>query len=106
DPGELSGRPEAYDGEYVRFRDIFSLFSTYYTNFEKDLNLSNNTSLKFRGEFCPVPCYLPNDEENKVLLSGLKSGDRITVLGKIMISSIPDDRMVLLSVHRVEQGWD
>jgi len=105
-PADISIQAEKYDGDYVRYKDIFSLSSTFYTNYEKDLNLSNRTALKFRGEFSPLPCYLSNGDDNRGLLSLLKSGDKITVLGKLHIRPIPDDRLVLLAVHRIEKGWN
>jgi len=105
-PEDISIQADKYDGEYVRYKDIFSLSSTFYTNYEKDLNLSNSTALKFRGEFSPLPCYLSNGDDNRGILSHLKSGDKITVLGKLHIRPIPEDRLVLLSVHRIEKGWN
>jgi len=105
-PEELVRAPDQADGECVRFQDKFSLLSTSYTNFEKDLNLSNDTALKFRGEFLPWPCYLPRDEENQALLSRLRMGDKITVSGRLLVREAADDRLVLVQVHRITQGWN
>jgi len=105
-PVELENIPEEHDGKYIRIRDRFSLASTYYTNFEKDLNLSNETALKFRGEKLRWPYYLPMDEENRKTLAALKAGDKITIYGRIHIREIPDDRLVLLSTHAVKKGWE
>ncbi len=105
-PDELTNLPEEFDGKYVRIKDRFSIMVTNYTNFEKDLNLSNSTAIKFRGEFLTWPCYIMRDEENLKFFAGLKTGDKITVYGRIHIRPIPDDRLVLLSAHAIKKGWD
>ena len=105
DPESLASSPEEYREALIRFRDRFSLASSYFTNFEKDLALSNETAIKFRGELCPWPCYLVRTEENAELLAGLRSGDKITVVGRFLIRPAADDQLVLLAVHRIEAGW-
>ena len=105
-PGELENVPQDHAGKFIRIRERFSLTSTYFTNFEKDLNLSNETALKFRGEKLRWPYYLPLDEENRRTLSELKSGDKITIYGRVNVRDIPDDRMVLLSTHAIKKGWE
>jgi len=105
DPEALSGSPEEYREGMIRIRDRFSLAIDYFTNFEKDLALSNETALKFRGELCPWPCYLAKTEENAKALARFRSGDKITVTGRFLIRPAAGDRLVLLAVHKVEAGW-
>lgn len=105
-PDELSSLPEEHDGEYVRIRERFSMVSTYYSNFEKDLKLSNETAIKFRGELLPLPYYIPRDEESRRLLAGLRAGNKITIYGRLVVRPIPDDHLVLLSAHSIKKGWD
>lgn len=104
-PADLSNLPEEHDGEYVRIRERFSIVSTFFSNFEKDLNLSNDTAIKFRGEFLPLPYYIQRDAGNRVLLSGLRTGDKITIFGKVRVRPIADGNLVLFSAHSVRKGW-
>lgn len=106
DPEALAGSPDEYREAMVRIRDRFSLASDYFTNFEKDLDLSGQTALKFRGELCPWPCYLAKTDENARILAGMRSGDKITVIGRLRIRPAADDQLVVISVHRLEKGWD
>jgi len=106
DPEVLEGPPAEYVGDCVRFRDRFSVASSSYTNIEKDLDLSPVTSLKFRGERCPWPCYLKRDRDGVDPVGVFRSGEKITVSGRLIVRAIPENRLVLLAVDRVERGWD
>lgn len=104
-PLDIGTKAEEYAGEYVQFKDRFSLTSTMFTAFERDMNLNNKSALKFYMENCTAPCYIPNTEVNKQILASLKSGDKITVSGRLNVCSFEDDAMLLLSINSVNMGW-
>jgi hypothetical protein len=104
-PQDVAVRSEEYAGEYVRVKDRFSICSTFFTGFERDLNLDNERTLKFYLENCATPCYLPNSPANKGLLGALKSGDRVTVSGRLNLRPVADDALLLFSVSTVKAGW-
>lgn len=104
-PHALSAKADDYAGEYVRLKDRFSITSTMFTTFEKDLNLSNNNTLKFYLENCTIPCYMPSNDKNKEFLATLKSGDQVTVSARLNLSTVGDEALLLLTITRIKQGW-
>lgn len=104
-PQDVAARSEEYAGEYVRVKDRFSICSTYFTGFEKDLNLENQSALKFYLENCATPCYLPNTPKNREMLGALNSGDRVTVSGRLNLCPVADDALLLFSINKVKAGW-
>ncbi|MCX6358003.1 MAG: hypothetical protein NT045_09065 [Candidatus Aureabacteria bacterium] len=104
-PQDVAAKSEEHAGDYVRIKDRFSLASTMFTTFERDLNLTNRSALKFYLENCASPCYMMNIDENKELLQGLVSGEKITVSGRLNICPVEDDAFIMLSVSKVKKGW-
>jgi len=104
-PHDINAKAEEYAGEYVQFKDRFSLVSTMFTSFERDMNLNNKRALKFYVENCTTPCYMPNTEVNKQALATLKSGDKITVSGRLNLCPFEDDALLLFSINNMKLGW-
>ncbi len=102
---EVITYPEKYAGECFKVKDRFSVRSTFFTVFEKDLNLDSKNALKFYLEDSAWPCYMPNTEGNRKLLGKLKSGQKITVCGRMNLSQFEDDALLLFSVSRIKIGW-
>lgn len=104
-PQEIAARSEQYAGERVRVKDRFSMPSTFFTAFERDLNLDAAHAIKFYLENCQAPCYLPNTPGNRALLGSLASGDRVTVSGRLNLRPVADDAVLLFSVSGIKAGW-
>lgn len=104
-PQDIAVRSEEYAGEHVRVKDRFSMCSTFFTGFERDLNIDSRRALKFYLENCATPCYLPNTPANRETLGALNSGDRVTVSGRLNLCPMADDALMLFSVSRVKVGW-
>ena len=104
-PQDIATRSEEYSGDCVRVKDCFSMSSTFFTGFERDLNLHRQSALKFYLENCATPCYLPNTPQNKKLLGDLSSGDRVTVSGRLNLIPVADDALMLFSVSSIRSGW-
>jgi hypothetical protein len=104
-PRDVCARSDDYAEEYLRLKDRFSIASSFFSTFERDLNLDNKSALKFYMENCTWPFYMPNTDANKELLGRLTSGEPVTVCGRLTVSSIEDDALLLFSVSRVTPGW-
>jgi len=104
-PRDLCARSDEHAGEYLRVKDRFSIASSFFSTFERDLNLNNRSALKFYMENCTWPFYMPNTDANRELLGRINSGEPVTVSGRFRISSVEDDALLLFSVSRVKPGW-
>jgi hypothetical protein len=104
-PHDIGARSEEYAGEYLKIKDRFSMGSTFFTTFERDLNLNNESALKFYLENSGSPCYMPNTEKNRELLATLRSGAPVMVYGRLNVCPLEDDALLLFSVSKVKLGW-
>ncbi|MDD5556695.1 MAG: hypothetical protein PHN82_05525 [bacterium] len=100
-PHEVAAAPEEYAGEHVQFTDRFSLVSTFFTTYERDLNLDGARALKFYLEDFGVPCYMPNTEANREALAALRSGEAVSVRGRLSVCPVDGDALVLFSVRSI-----
>jgi hypothetical protein len=104
-PRDVCARSDEYAGEYLRIKDRFSIASSFFSTFERDLNLNNKSALKFYMENCTWPFYMPNTDANRELLGRINSGEQVTVCGRLSINSVEDDALLLFAVSRVKLGW-
>lgn len=104
-PKDISTQPEKFAGEYLKIKDRFSLCSSFFTQYERDINLDNERAHKFYLENCSWPCYMLKTEKNGEILDRLASGERITLSGRLNLIPFDDDALLLFSVSKIKIGW-
>ena len=104
-PDDVIPNPEKYAGGFLKLKDRFSVRSTFFTVFERDINLNNETAFKFYLENSPWACYMPKAERNGEILGKLSSGQKVTVFGKLNLRRFEDDALLLFSVSKIKAAW-
>lgn len=102
---DFTARPEKYAGEFLKIMDRFSVRSTFFTQYERDLNLTDDRVIKFYLENSGWPYYMISNETNAELLDKLAPGDPLTVSGRLNLIPFRDDALILFSVSKLKIGW-
>lgn len=102
---DMMGRPEKYAGAYLKIRDRFSLRSSFFSEYERDINLDGRRVLKFYLKDCSWPCCIPYSEKKMAALEKFSSGDRVTIAGRLNSVAFDDDSLLFFAVGKIEFGW-